>query len=230
MENTFFGYLLAEALDNPNTEGVEKKKGKYGINYTFKSPDGDLYEVDINYADYIDLGNYFFEKYGIHSLNHDDIGLDFNNGNISLDGPEGYGLTDKGNWSFVYNKLIGCVIDAVNNENMAVFDFSGYIAGMDLIYLKMMNKFNKLLPENLKFIQINKEYWVQKFIIDQASDEPISLSDQASKKLEKLGISPDQISAKFLLMQSLAHFDSKYDGILKSYKIRRSLKSRTPRA
>lgn len=54
-----------------------------------------------------------------------------------------YGLTGKGNFGFVYKNILSCMKDFMNRQKPCIISFSGYEAGMNLVYNKFMDKFLK---------------------------------------------------------------------------------------
>ena len=62
---------------------------------------------------------------------------------IAFKSDGGYGLTGKGNFGFVYKNILSCMKDFMNKEKPNIISFSGYEAGMNLVYNRFMDKFLK---------------------------------------------------------------------------------------
>jgi hypothetical protein len=83
--------------------------------------------------------------------------------------------TGKGNFAFIYSKLMACVIDYFDAEenNPPFVTFSGYTKDMDSVYEKIMERLNKKYP--------SKAYFPYSSGVYVSSDAVYKIEDQSVK-------------------------------------------------
>lgn len=219
--------ILLEAIDAPNLDGVEVYDTSQGINYSFSYEDQDYgtidYDITLYRQDEIRIDDNLIQslrkQYSNQDLDEYMRGIlysgyidmyainDAKAASVILDNSKsGLNPTNVGNWSFVYNKLAGALIDAIKRKNYKILVFSGYKPGMDLVYTRMMSKFNRTLPTSDKFVQISPDTWMQQSVIDNADDSLLPIQGDES------------ISVKRLLEMSLDSFQKHFSNYWKQLK------------
>jgi hypothetical protein len=94
---------------------------------------------------------------------------------INETGFERHSKTGKGNFAFIYSKLMACVIDyfATRGNNPPFVTFSGYTRDMDSVYEKIMERLNKKYP--------GKAYFPYSTGVYVSSDTVYQIEDQSVK-------------------------------------------------
>ena len=176
-----------------NMDGVEVNSHGADITYSFKDPNF----PDLSY-------NVVFEAIEPQSYcpHYRDIRrvVDENSYGIDLrvmhkDSPFWtFEKTGKGNFGFVYGKLMACVIDFFLTKNIEApfVMFSGYTKDMERIYKRIMNRLNDEYPA-FAYYPYNDDLYISAQAIEKLEDENVkneifdmikSNSKQKDAKLE----------------------------------------------
>jgi len=103
------------------------------------------------------------------------IGIGLTHQKINNAGFPRHSKTGKGNFAFIYSKLMACVIDffATRDNNPPFVTFSGYTKDMDSVYEKIMERLNKKYP--------SKAYFPYSGGVYVSSDTVYNIEDQGVK-------------------------------------------------
>ena len=88
----------------------------------------------------------------------------------------GYGKTGKGNFAFVYSRLMACVVDYFHNKgNDPMFvQFKGLSRDMDSVYLKLMDRLSKKYPDR-RYYPFRDATFISKSAVNNIEDDTVKM-------------------------------------------------------
>ena len=132
-----------------NMDGVDVSVGSRNFSYKFKDPNfGVVYTVYINEASaYINDFRFKLDPVYDHVTTNDPGRKSYSLG-LRTDNINPYEKTEKGNFGFVYGKLMACVIDffVTRNTKVLFLQFTGMTQDMELVYKRIMDRLNAEYP------------------------------------------------------------------------------------
>lgn len=144
---------IFQSLDD--LEGISIENAPYGlsgISYKFKDELGqNLYEVACHKLN--DGLTYLQEVQERYDINDSNL-IDPTAYSITLTYNDNFGLTKRGNFAFVYNKLLTCVKHLIDTKKVDMLSFSGYVDAMDITYDRLLKQFRKTNNPNYTFYPV----------------------------------------------------------------------------
>jgi hypothetical protein len=199
-------HLINEIVDPGNTDlgdievEEEDRHGSLNTTYTFSDPRHKY----MQYGDSYDMGYIVSFKSRLVGSDQDyqNVGQGFEEQiplgarvvNIDLESEsKGYNKTKKGNFAFVYSRLMTCVVDYFHNKgNDPMFvQFKGYSKDMDSVYLKIMDRLSKKYPDR-GYYPFKYGAFISKSAVSNIEDDTVKMrlldAIENQSKLLKSGI------------------------------------------
>jgi hypothetical protein len=129
-----------------------------------------------NFSDPRHDADYIVEFHTKRYYNHYDVnGLD--NAQVvdivlKIDDYNRFAATGKGNFAFVYSRLMTCVVDYFHTRgnDQELVQFSGYSTDMDSVYNKIIDRLAKKYPDRV-YYPYRKSMYISKSTIDNIEDD-----------------------------------------------------------
>ena len=197
-------HLLNEIVDPGNTDlgdiEVEEEQDRYGsdnIMYTFTDPRhqytqfGDSHDMSyiVSFHSRLVGSDQDYQNVGQGLEQQIPVGARVVSINLESDS-KGYSKTRKGNFAFVYSRLMTCVVDYFHNKgNDPMFvHFKGYSKDMDSVYLKIMDRLSKKYPDR-GYYPFKYGAFISKSAVSNIEDDTVKMRvldaiEDQSKKLK----------------------------------------------
>ena len=197
-------HLLNEIVDPGNTDlgdiEVEEEQDRYGsynIMYTFTDPRhqytlyGDSHDMSyiVSFKSRLVGSDQDYQNVGQGLEAQIPVGARVVTIDLESDS-KGYSKTRKGNFAFVYSRLMTCVVDYFHNKgNDPMFvQFKGYSKDMDSVYLKIMDRLSKKYPDR-GYYPFKYGAYISKSAVSNIEDDTVKMRvldaiEDQSKKLK----------------------------------------------
>lgn len=202
--------LYLEMFEKLGMEGISKREDEEGTYYKFSDKNGSYLVTISNYQ--IPIAKYF-------------PGSDNRNlsvANLILQHGYNYGTTGKGNFGYVYNKMISSIKDFLDNNNIDIIHFYGFEDHMNRIYQRMLDQFAKTGNPNYIFHQISEEDYIKEQSLRslpieiQNKIEGKIASAKEQKKVDLDRILRDKNQARRTINQPVANTEEEDDAAASS--------------
>lgn len=156
--------LLNEILDPGNTDlgDIEVREMGPRTIYNFSDPRHDSdYIVEFHTKRY-------YNHYNVNGLDNAQV-VDIV---LKIDDYNRFAATGKGNFAFVYSRLMTCVVDYFHTRgnDQELVQFSGYSTDMDSVYNKIIDRLAKKYPDRV-YYPYRKSMYISKSTIDNIEDD-----------------------------------------------------------
>jgi hypothetical protein len=156
--------LLNEILDPGNTDlgDIEVREMGPRTIYNFSDPRHDSdYIVEFHTKRY-------YNHYDVNGLDNAQV-VDIV---LKIDDYNRFAATGKGNFAFVYSRLMTCVVDYFHTRgnDQELVQFSGYSTDMDSVYNKIIDRLAKKYPDRV-YYPYRKSMYISKSTIDNIEDD-----------------------------------------------------------
>lgn len=197
-------HLLNEIVDPGNTDlgdiEVEEEQDRYGsdnIMYTFSDPRhqytlyGDSHDMSyiVSFKSRLVGSDQDYQNVGQGLEEQIPVGARVVTIDLESDS-KGYSKTRKGNFAFVYSRLMTCVVDYFHNKgNDPMFvQFKGHSKDMDSVYLKIMDRLSKKYPDR-GYYPFKYGAFISKSAVSNIEDDTVKMRvldaiEDQSKKLQ----------------------------------------------